>query len=72
MHKKVFSEGEHFSPTKFNEAKKFAAKISYGKNFVDEISSDDIGRVENIMRRYLTRLKFHVTLLLWLIYGIGG
>ena len=72
MHEKVFSEGEQFSATKYNEAKKIAAKISCGKISVNEISSDDIERVENIMHRNLTPLKFHAKLLpcpksLWLI-----
>ena len=50
---------------KFNEAKKICEENFMRQKFysVNEISSDYIGRVENIMRRNLPPLKFHATLL---------
>ena len=49
--------GSVFLAAKFNAEKKIAEKISCGKNSGDKISSGEIGRSENNMRRNLNAVK---------------
>ena len=47
-----------FRSREISIGKKNAAKMQCGENSRDEVSSDEIGRGENIMHETLTRRKF--------------